>query len=276
MPELPEVETICQGLLNELGVCETDGPTVTKLVIRKAQLRVPIPKRKIQDLVGCKIRNIHRRAKYLLFDFGDQTMLSHLGMSGSWRIINDDRFRKHDHFVLVLNDGRNLVYHDPRRFGLIDVFETSKVSQSKWLQHLGPEPLSKELNGKYLFDKSRTRKINVKNFIMDQKNVVGVGNIYASEALFMAHIRPHKKVKSMNLQKWEELTEVIRKILQKAIAMKGTTLRDYVQASGEKGEFKNQLFVYDRYGLPCQICHGMIKRSVINARSTYWCPNCQI
>lgn len=273
MPELPEVETVCRELQKILTV---NPSCIREIQVLRRDLRVLIPKKLSQDLIGQKILNVRRRAKYLIFDTEKFTILSHLGMSGSWRIESDlQKSKKHDHCYIIFDNCRQLIYNDPRRFGLIELYSTKSEAQSRWLKHLGLEPFDQRLTGDYLRSKAKGKLTIIKNFIMNQKNLVGVGNIYAAEALFKAHVRPTRRIDRINRVEWHSIVEAIRSVLDSAIKNGGTTLRDYRQASGAAGNNQQSLNVYGRLGEKCKQCHSKINLRQINGRSTYWCPSCQ-
>ena len=270
MPELPEVETTRRGISPFLV-----GQTVQTVTIRQRQLRWPIPAELDNALPGQIITAVNRRAKYVLLQTAAGTALVHLGMSGSLRITDcDTAWKKHDHVSIELNNGRCLRLHDPRRFGAL-LWTSAPVEQHPLLQKLGPEPLGNNFNGPYLYDLSRQRRTPVKLFIMDGTVVVGAGNIYASEALFMAGIDPRRAAGRISLTRYEKLATAIRQVLQEAIAQGGTTLRDFVGGQGEPGYFKQYLRVYDRQGEPCRSCQTPIRQIRLGQRSSYYCPHCQ-
>ena len=270
MPELPEVETTRRGISPFLV-----GQTVQTVTIRQRQLRWPIPAELDNALPGQIITAVNRRAKYVLLQTAAGTALVHLGMSGSLRITDcDTAWKKHDHVSIELNNGRCLRLHDPRRFGAL-LWTSAPVEQHPLLQKLGPEPLGNNFNGPYLYELSRQRRTPVKLFIMDGTVVVGAGNIYASEALFMAGIDPRRAAGRISLTRYEKLATAIRQVLQEAIAQGGTTLRDFVGSQGEPGYFKQYLRVYDRQGEPCRSCQTPIRQIRLGQRSSYYCPHCQ-
>ena len=270
MPELPEVETTRRGIAAHII-----GQTVTAVIIRQKMLRWPIPDTLQQQLVGEQLQAIERRAKYLLLKFDSGYLLIHLGMSGSLQIrpVNDD-FSKHDHVDWVFNNQHLLRLTDPRRFGAV-LWLGSQPENHKLIKNLGPEPLSAEFNGELLYQRSRGRKINVKQFIMDQQIVTGIGNIYANEALFNSHIRPINQISKISLPRYDRLAEAAKQILTRAIDQGGTTLRDFVGGDGKPGYFKQQLRVYGRGGLPCVNCNKALKELKIGGRSTVYCTACQ-
>lgn len=270
MPELPEVETTRRGITPHIL-----GHNISDVVIRQRKLRWPIPRGLAQKLRGQTIQAVERRAKYLLLKTDIGTLILHLGMSGSLRILPAETpAEKHDHFDMLFNNGQCLRLTDPRRFGAV-LWSKEPVEQHKLIQHLGPEPLSEAFDITELYNKSRGRKVSVKQFIMDGKVVVGVGNIYASEALFLAGIHPKKAAGKISQPRYELLTAAIKHILAAAIKQGGTTLRDFVGGDGKPGYFSQQLNVYGRTGEPCTTCGQPIKQLTLGQRSTYFCPKCQ-
>ncbi len=226
-------------------------------------------------LPGLRIDSLKRRAKYLLFGTKRGTLIGHLGMSGSMRIIEaNEPPRAHDHVDLVFEDGRALRYHDPRRFGFM-LWTAKDPLQHKLLSHLGPEPLGDQFSGKLLYDLSRGRRGAVKNFIMDGKIVVGVGNIYASEALFRAGIHPRRPAGRVGAARYDQLAARIVDVLAEAIEQGGTTLRDFLRQDGQPGYFKQKLNVYGRADQPCRTCETPLRQEVIGQRSSFFCPRCQ-
>ncbi|MDF1812841.1 MAG: bifunctional DNA-formamidopyrimidine glycosylase/DNA-(apurinic or apyrimidinic site) lyase [Verrucomicrobiales bacterium] len=275
MPELPEVETTLRGVEPWIT-----GKKITDVVIRQRSLRWPVPPEISDSLVGQKISSARRRGKYLLFLLsGGGTLLVHLGMSGSLRIVNrgEDDWRKHDHIGVGLSSGKELRFHDPRRFGCWLYCPAGDVPEEchELLKKLGPEPLSDDFDETYLWKSTRNRKVAIKQFIMNANVVVGVGNIYACEALFLAGISPRKAAGRVTRKKLDLLVRSIKEVLGEAIQMGGTTLRDFLNAEGEAGYFKQELRVYDREGQPCRECGSEIKRIVQSNRSTFYCPKCQ-
>jgi len=270
VPELPEVETVKRGISPHLIGCHLRGA-----VVRHRQLRLPLDQNLGEKLKGRKVCGVERRAKYLLIGVEGGTLLVHLGMSGSLRLEKEsDPVRKHDHVDILLPRGKVLRYHDPRRFGLVR-WLTTAPGKHRLLRHLGPEPLEKEFSADTLFSASRKRKAAVKSFVMDSKVVVGVGNIYASEALFRAGIRPTTPAGKVSKPRYETLTTQIKEVLQESIERGGTTLRDFRGAGGELGYFVQSLDVYGRTGEGCRCCGATIKTANIAQRSTFWCPRCQ-
>ena len=269
MPELPEVETTRQGIAPH---CE--GQTITDVVVRNGRLRWPVPEDLPERLRGQVIRNVDRRAKYLFINLDGGTVIVHLGMSGSLRVITDNAPpQSHDHIDLTLASGVIVRFNDPRRFGCWLWTETA--ASHPLIANLGPEPLSPEFNGPLLFRLSRGKQTPVKSFIMDNHVVVGVGNIYANEALFKAGIHPKRKAGRISLDRYHRLAEAIRKTLSAAILMGGTTLRDFVNSDGKPGYFAQSLLVYGRGGEACKECAATLKEIRMNNRSTVYCPKCQ-
>ena len=270
MPELPEVETTLRGIAPTL-----QDQTITDIVVRNSSLRWPVPD-SVQQTCGAAVTGCRRRAKYLLIDLEKAPgLLIHLGMSGSLRICDaGDEPRKHDHVDIVLDSGKCVRFNDPRRFGVFTTWD-HPAEDHALLCNLGPEPLSDVFTGKYLWNRSRGRKGAVKNFIMDGKIVVGVGNIYASEALFMAGIHPSRAAGRISAVRYEALCKAIRDVLERAIRSGGTTLQDFHDTDGNPGYFAQELLVYDREGKPCFRCETPLRRKVIGQRSSYYCPSCQ-
>lgn len=269
MPELPEVETTLRGIAPHVV-----GRSVTELVVRQPRLRWPVPADLAALLAGRRLRAARRRGKYLLLDFGSGHALIHLGMSGSLRIVNaDEPPSYHDHFDLVFGK-QALRYCDPRRFGCL-LWMEGEPELHKLLAELGPEPLAEGFTAEYLYARSRKRSQAVKQFIMDSKIVVGVGNIYANESLFMAGIKPIRKAGSLTRKECEDLVRDIKFVLQRSIDQGGTTLRDFVGGDGKPGYFKQQLLVYGRGGEPCSRCKKLLKEVRMNDRTTVYCVACQ-
>ena len=269
MPELPEVETTRRGLAPHLI-----GRTVIALDIRQPRLRWPIPDALRTSLPGQRIEEVERRAKYLLIHTAVGSALLHLGMSGSLRVLPAATpIGTHDHVDWRLDSGRVLRFTDPRRFG-------SQLWQPRGEIHpllagLGPEPLSGDFDGNHLWARSRGRVAAVKVFLMDQAIVVGVGNIYAAEALFAAGIHPKRAAGSVSRGRYARLADEVKRILAYAITRGGTTLRDFISPDGARGYFEQELFVYGRAGEPCKVCGTPIKAIALGQRSTFYCPRCQ-
>ena len=269
MPELPEVETTRRGLLPHVA-----GRHVEHVRLRRPDLRWPIP-REIEELLpGQRIDAIRRRAKYLLFDTDAGSALLHLGMSGSLRVLPEDTpVRAHDHVDITLDSGRVLRFNDPRRFGCLLWQAPGEVHPL--LAGLGPEPLSDDFEGDLLFDLSRGRSAPVKTFLMDQAVVVGVGNIYAAEALFRAGISPLRAAGKVSRDRYGALATAVKEILAYAITRGGTTLRDFISPDGAPGYFEQELSAYGRGGAPCRRCGRPLKQAMIGQRASVWCGHCQ-
>lgn len=270
MPELPEVETTRRGIAAHII-----GSSITEVCVRQPALRWPIPEDLPQHVQGQVLHKIDRRAKYLLFYFETGCLLIHLGMSGSLRILAPDVLPlKHDHVDITFQAGCVLRYTDPRRFGAI-LWLGQYPEQHPLLKKLGPEPLSDAFNGEHLHTLSRNRTLTVKQFIMDQSMVTGVGNIYANEALFASGIRPTRRAGNISLQRYQVLATHIKRILSAAIAQGGTTLRDFTNSDGKPGYFKQQLHVYGRTGLHCKQCQQILQEVRITGRTSVFCAHCQ-
>lgn len=270
MPELPEVETTCRGIAPHI-----EGKIIRHVIVRQPKLRWPVPESLAQALTGQCIQSVSRRAKYLLLAAHSGTVLLHLGMSGSLRIQSADQaVGKHDHVDFVFDDGTVLRFNDPRRFGAV-LWTTQPVAEHPLIKDLGPEPLLADFNGELLYALSRNRKVAVKSFIMDSHIVVGVGNIYANEALFMSGILPTRHAGKVSLARYQKLAECIAVVLRQAIEQGGTTLRDFVNEAGKPGYFQQQLRVYGRAGLPCISCKQPLTEIRIANRSTVFCSACQ-
>ena len=268
MPELPEVETSRRGIEPHLV-----GETILHAVVRNSRLRWPVSE-EIHALSDQPVLSVQRRAKYLLLELPTGWIIIHLGMSGSLRILPEALpAAKHDHVDLVMSNGKVLRYTDPRRFGAW--LWSNDLQGSNVLAHLGPEPLSEEFNGEYLFAKSRGKRTAIKPWLMDNKVVVGVGNIYASESLFTAGILPDRPAMSLSEAQAGLLATTIKAVLLRSIEQGGTTLRDFLQSDGKPGYFAQQLQVYGRAGEPCRVCGTPVVSGKHGQRSTYWCPHCQ-
>ena len=269
MPELPEVETTRRGLLPHVA-----GRHVEHVRLRRPDLRWPIP-REVEDLLpGQRIHAIRRRAKYLLFDTDAGSALLHLGMSGSLRVLPDDTpVRAHDHVDISLDSGRVLRFNDPRRFGCLLWQAPDEIHPL--LAGLGLEPLSDDFDGDLLFHLSRGRSAPVKTFLMDQAVVVGVGNIYAAEALFRARISPLRAAGKVSRERYGALATAVKEILAYAITRGGTTLRDFISPDGAPGYFEQELSAYGRGGEPCRRCGRPLKQAMIGQRASVWCGHCQ-
>lgn len=268
MPELPEVETTRQGLLPHLR-----GQCISRVDVRNPSLRWPVSSEVIA-LHDAPILNLSRRGKYLLFDLPDGQMLVHLGMSGSLRVLPQTAAAgKHDHIDWLLTNGRCIRFNDPRRFG--SVLWNSQGASHPLLARMGVEPLTDALSGGYLAQQAKGKKRAVKSFLMDNHVVVGVGNIYAQESLFLAGIHPLRAVNRIAIARWQALAEVIKLVLNNALTAGGTTLRDFSHADGKPGYFQQQLNVYGRGGEACRRCGTAIKLIRQGQRSTCYCPRCQ-
>jgi formamidopyrimidine-DNA glycosylase len=268
MPELPEVEVTRRGLALELA-----GRVISGVAVREPRLRWPVP-RDVLALAGRTVKTIERRGKYLLVDCGDGHLILHLGMSGSLRVLPPGTpAEKHDHFDLVLGD-RILRLRDPRRFGAV-LWTSGEIAAHPLLAHLGIEPLSRSLHGTGLYKLTRGHRSAIKQFLMDGRRIVGVGNIYASEALFRARINPRKAAKRLSAQECARLAKAIKDTLRAAIRAGGSTLRDFVGADGAAGYFQSRTWVYDRAGQKCRRCGSLIRKLLQGQRSTYYCPTCQ-
>ena len=273
MPELPEVETVRRGLVPVL-----EGAVLAKVTAFRPDLRFPLPPDLASRLMGRKITSVERRAKYLLIRLsGDLIMLSHLGMSGRYRIYMDapPPLERHDHLEMVTDGGVTIRYNDPRRFGFVDLFEAAQLPTQKFLAGLGPEPLSNAFDGPALAAGLGERRSAIKVAILDQRVVAGVGNIYASEALFRAGISPKRMARTVKGQRAARLAEAIRNVLNDAIAAGGSSLRDHRQTSGELGYFQHSFAVYGRDGEKCPgcDCDDGIRQMVKGGRSTFFCAN---
>jgi formamidopyrimidine-DNA glycosylase len=270
MPELPEVETTRRGIEPWLV-----GRRIEALTVREWRLRWRVPRSLPSKLGGARVRSVGRRAKYLLIGTDAGTLILHLGMSGSLRVLDAGTPPlAHDHLDLVLDSGKCLRFNDPRRFGSL-LFTTGEPARHKLLKGLAVEPLSEDFTGEALWRRARGRRASIKAFIMDSRIVAGVGNIYASEALFRAGIKPGLAAGRVSRARMDMLAQSIRDVLTEAIGVGGTTLRDYVDASGMPGYFRQRLFVYERTGKPCRRCRTPIRQFTQGQRSTYWCPHCQ-
>lgn len=271
MPELPEVENV-RVSLEGLGVV---GQTFRKVELGRVGLRTPFPEGLSRRLRGQNLLGIHRRAKYLLFETEKYFLISHLGMTGSWRVFAENSKMKHDHATLEFESGMKITFNDPRRFGVLDISPKTEIAKNRWFKHLGVEPLSPGFTAEYLFDSTRKLKGPIKGFIMDQRRVVGVGNIYASEALFASRVKPTRPSGRLTREESVSLVENIRRILSEAIEAGGSTIRDYRNSRGESGSFQQRFLAYDRGGEPCVSCQSPIRSRFIAGRNTFWCPRCQ-
>lgn len=271
MPELPEVETICRGI-SPLVVCLS----ISEIIVREPRLRVLVPADLSAALKNRTVLAVSRRAKYLLIHCsGDCTLLIHLGMSGTLRFFSEPLpFDHHDHVEIIFNQGSRLRFRDPRRFGAILLCHGDPLAHPS-LAALGPEPLSSNFNAEYLYLRSRQKKVTIKSFLMAQSTVVGIGNIYASEALYAAGIAPWRPAGTIGRRRYALLVEEVRAVLLRAIEAGGTTLRDFQSAAGKPGYFAQELAVYGRAGEKCRKCGGEIQNMRIGGRSSFYCSECQ-
>jgi formamidopyrimidine-DNA glycosylase len=270
VPELPEVETTRRGLAPH-----TRGRRIRALKLYERRLRWPVEARLPTEVSGQRIVATGRRAKYLLLELESGTLLVHLGMSGNLRVVPESAARvAHDHFDLVLDSGTALRFNDPRRFGSL-IYVRGDPHAHPLLAHLAPEPLSSAFDAGYLWRITRGRRVAVKQLLMNSRLVVGVGNIYASEALFRARIRPRRQARSLSRAEVARLVRAVRAVLKSAIRAGGTTLRDYLKADGSPGYFRQRLYVYERRGQPCRRCGSPVRALTQGQRSTYYCPRCQ-
>ena len=245
------------------------------VVVRERRLRWPIASHLESAIRGQTVRDVHRRAKYLLIRFDAGSLILHLGMSGSLRLVKTGTAPKlHDHWDIAMDNGWMLRFHDPRRFGSLHWTETDPALHPL-LAKLAPEPLSRAFDGDYLYRATRKRNVAIKQFVMNSQVVVGVGNIYASEALFRARVAPRRAARRLTRKEAHALARAIKDVLGAAIKIGGTTLRDYVNADGAPGYFRQKLFVYERAGVACRLCKSTVKQFVQGQRSTYWCAVCQ-
>ncbi len=269
MPELPEVETTLRGIAKHV-----EGRRIESIVVRQPQLRWPVP-HEVEQSVGRRVNRIWRRAKYLLFDTDVGSIVIHLGMSGSLTIQPVDKpVKKHDHLDIVLDNQHCLRLNDPRRFGAC-LWQGIHEPKLALLENLGPEPLTEAFNGERFYKLSRGRSVAVKNFIMTNTIVVGVGNIYANEALFRSGIDPRLAAGKISRKRYQLLSEQIKDVLAEAIDQGGTTLRDFFGADGKPGYFRIKLKVYGKEGEPCERCSTAIRSIRIGQRNTFYCPKCQ-
>ena len=292
MPELPEVETVCRGLAPAMI-----GRRITMLEARRPDLRFPLPEKFSERVAGQGIRSLTRRAKYLILGLssGDDVVM-HLGMTGRFTVVRDEQHHfigdyvyetgadpKHDHVVLHLDDGARVVYNDPRRFGFMVMMAGAERERHALFKGLGVEPLGNEWTANYIAAKARGKKVNLKAFLMDQRVVAGLGNIYVSEALHRAGLSPNRRASTLSdkqgaaTERGHRLVPAVRDVLERAIMAGGSTLRDYRHADGTSGAFQEAFAVYDRAGEPCVRpgCYGIVRRVVHGARATYFCGACQ-
>ncbi len=268
VPELPEVETTRRGVAPYL-----ENRRILSIKVHNANLRWEVPER-LMALSGEMVRSLSRRGKYLILSFDSGATLIHLGMSGSLRIVaNGERLRKHDHIEWILDGGHTMRFHDPRRFGC--VLWSENWREHDLIRHLGPEPLSDDFDASYLYSLAKGRKTPIKSLIMNAQVVVGVGNIYANEALFLSGIHPGRQAGRISRKRFGRLVGEIKAVLNAAITQGGTTLRDFVDSDGNPGYFKQQLYVYGRGGLACKQCGSTLREMRQNQRATVFCSRCQ-
>ena len=274
MPELPEVETVVRGITPYI-----ENSTIIDLVTSSKKLRIPYPNDFYDLICNKKITNVQRRSKYVLITLNDEVILIiHLGMSGKL-LIGDTSHKlfnnKHTHVTFELSNDHYMLFNDPRRFGLVTTCKTHELEEHKLFAHLGAEPLTEDLNTEYLFKLLQNKKTNIKQIIMDASNVVGVGNIYACEALFRSKIHPLCKGNEITHKQTQNLVENIKQVLLEAINAGGSTLKDYTQSNGDNGYFQHKFFVYGRKDQPCMTCNISIENIKISGRSSFFCPKCQ-
>lgn len=270
MPELPEVEITLRGLQAPL-----QNQTIKKFVFRRANLRWPIPKQELQQLIGLTITQLTRRGKYLCLTTTHANIIIHLGMSGRLRILNHNiPAEKHDHVDILFKNGMLLRFSDPRRFGAL-LYAMGDPQQHVLLRNLGVEPFSRKFSTRYLKQQLAKKRLSIKSAIMDQRIIVGVGNIYATEALFKAEIHPLRPANSLLINELKRLVNAIKCILRSAIAKGGSSLKDFLNSDGQPGYFTQQLNVYGRAGLPCLQCQSLLQLSRIGQRATVYCQHCQ-
>lgn len=273
MPELPEVEVTRRSLQPHLL-----GRTIESVTVRETRFRVPLPRTRMQRMLrGCRVESLRRRSKYLLIDVsGDRTLMIHLGMSGRLRVLpRAEAAEAHEHVVFRLDQEEDLRFRDPRRFGLVLLEPTRGLEDHALLRHLGPEPLGEDFTLDYLIERARGRTAPIKAFLMDARNVVGVGNIYVCEALWRAGIHPRRAAGRVGRERLAGLHLAVREVLREAIEQGGTTLNDFADAAGEPGYFVVRLAAYGREGESCERCSSEIRRIVQSNRSTFYCPRCQ-
>jgi formamidopyrimidine-DNA glycosylase len=270
MPELPEVETVRQGITPHIM-----HHAISQVILRRKNLRWPIPSNLPELLQGHSIISVERRGKYILLNFAHGTLILHLGMSGVLRITNSTvPAAKHDHVDIEFTNGICLRFTDPRRFGCV-LWTEEDSTQHRLLAHLGPEPLTRAFSAKYLYERTRNKSVAIKLLLMNHEQVVGVGNIYANEALFLAQVHPKRAANKLTLTDCQRLVTAVKKILRQAIAHGGTTLKDFSQSDGKPGYFRHELAVYGRAGEHCYDCASPLKSLRLNNRATVYCPSCQ-
>ncbi len=270
MPELPEVEVTTRNLQKIINL----PARIIAFEFYRKDLRNRIPIKALQKMSGSKLVRLYRRAKFIVFEFADANIVSHLGMTGSWRLEKNGWVRrKHDHISLSLSDDRALVYNDPRRFGEFNLYTAAEMCQR--FEKFGPEPLHPQTNWDAITAQFKNLKTEIKVCLMNQKYLVGVGNIYASEALFRAGIKPGRKANRVTVREYNELWKQVREVLNEAIAAGGSSIQDFRNGYGESGNFQKQFAVYDRADDQCIICKEKIKMKNFGGRSTFWCSQCQ-
>lgn len=268
MPELPEVETTLRGVEPYLS-----NAVISAVEVRDRRLRWPVSEQ-LLTLNNQQVRGLIRRGKYIIIQLDSAALLVHLGMSGSLRVLDAGLApKKHDHVDIIMANGHIIRYNDPRRFGC--VLWTESWEQHSLIRGLGPEPLGEDFTAKYLYQRAKGKKVSIKQYLMNGEVVVGVGNIYANEALFLAGISPKRAAGNISMVRIEALVEAIKTVLHAAIAQGGTTLKDFVNSDGSPGYFKQQLLVYGRGGMPCTRCQTSLKEVRQNQRTTVYCPCCQ-
>lgn len=273
MPELPEVETICRGVVPHVV-----GQCVTRVAVYQAQLRWPVPENLAEHIVGKVVERVWRRGKYMLWDVGQGAVLWHFGMSGYVSIVDPTKLRTaHDHLDIVLQNGECMRFNDQRRFGAV-LWLDGVAEEHALLAHIGPEPLALTARAlaRHCMIAAQRKRVAVKVFLMDGKVLSGVGNIYATEALFKARIHPLTSVQALSIADWVQLMEAVQETLQEAIAAGGTTLRDFKAAHGKPGYFQQQLLVYGKFGQPCPSCGKALAKLTIAQRTTTYCAACQL
>jgi len=270
VPELPEVETTRRGIEPHVV-----GRRISRLLVHERRLRWPVDPKLAAAVAGSAIRRAGRRAKYLLLETDAGTLILHLGMSGSLRVLPVVTPRvAHDHIDIELDSGQTLRFNDPRRFGSV-LFTVDDPTLHPLLKQLAPEPLDEAFDGEYLWKVTRRRSVAIKQLLMNSRLVVGVGNIYASEALFRARVRPRRAARKLSRVECQKLARAIKATLAMAVKVGGTTLRDYVGADGNPGYFRHRLYVYERDDKPCRVCGESVRQFTQGQRSTYWCATCQ-
>jgi formamidopyrimidine-DNA glycosylase len=270
MPELPEVETTCKGISPYVV-----NNIIVDVTVKEPQLRWPVPADLSQLLSGLEVVSVTRRGKYCLLNTCTGTIILHLGMSGNLRIVAaSEPAKKHDHVDFVFQNNLALRFNDQRKFGAV-LWAEGNAANHPLLKDLGPEPLTSDFHSEYLYQRAKGKKMPVKTFIMDGHIVVGVGNIYASESLFMAGILPTRPAGDISASEYHKLVTAIKNVLQRAIAQGGTTLKDFVNAQGKPGYFSQSLTVYGRAGQPCYQCQNLIQQIKIGQRASYFCAVCQ-